>query len=150
MPLVTLRSIARLSRQDLGALAEAVALIIPVEIGLRLMTLDRLLARLSLTHAGRRQDTVSAGRLTPTRAAVLVERLGRLYPLKATCLKKSLVLLRILRRRGFSAELRLGVRQVDGRFSSHAWIDCDGHPLLDEGHANEFTTITIPAQESAT
>jgi hypothetical protein len=139
---VTVKAIARLSRQDLGILAEAAVLLLVVEVTLRLRPLDAVTARLSsvawplatLDEKGQR------------RAAALVDRLGRLYPLQATCLKRSLVLLRILRRRGSPAELRLGVRTADGEFSSHAWIECAGQLLLDEGRAGEFALLALPGQ----
>lgn len=141
---MTLGSIARLTQQDLKVLAEAAALLLPVEIGLRFLTLDALLA----TSACSRTDVEAASRqrgaMTPARAATLVDRLGALYPLKATCLKKSLILVCILQRRGFPAELRLGVRAADQTFSSHAWVECDGQLLLDDGSAPLFATLPLP------
>jgi hypothetical protein len=128
----------RLSRHDLAVLLEAGWLLPSIEIGLRVLPLDALLRRLGETAAAS-----PAGNVDPRRAALLVDHLGRLYPLDATCLKKSLVLLRVLRRRGHAAELRLGVRRIDGAFASHAWVECGDHRLLDDGDADRFATMPI-------
>jgi hypothetical protein len=64
------------------------------------------------------------------------------YP-HATCLKRSLILLRLLRKRGIPAELRLGVRKVDDDFSAHAWIECAGRTLLDGGIAHLYSTLPL-------
>jgi hypothetical protein len=127
----------RLSRHDAAVLLEAGCLLPSIELGLRVLPLDALLRRIG-GPAPRPQADVD-----PRRAALLIDRLGAIYPLNATCLKKSLVLLRVLRRRGYAAELRLGVRRVDGAFASHAWVECGDHRLLDDGDADLFEPMPI-------
>jgi hypothetical protein len=135
---MTLRGLMRLSRHDVAVLLEAGWLLPSIEIGLRLLPLDAMLRRIG--DPAHRRLAVD---VDPRRAALLVDRVGGLYPLDATCLKKSLVLLRVLRRRGHAAELRLGVRRRDGAFASHAWVECGGHRLLDDGEAELFATMPI-------
>ena len=134
---MTLRGLMRLSRHDVAILVEAGWLLPSVEIGLRVMPFDALLRQLGQTAA------TPVREIDPGRAALLVDRLGGLYPLHATCLKKSLVLLRVLRRRGHPAELRLGVRRVDGAFASHAWVECGDQRLFDDGDLDQFATLPI-------
>lgn len=50
---------------------------------------------------------------------------ARYYPW-ATCLRKSLVLWFLLRRRGIAAELQIGTRFEQGEFQAHAWVECQG------------------------
>jgi hypothetical protein len=50
-------------------------------------------------------------------------------PWDSRCLMRSLVLLRMLARRGVVCQLIIGVRPGD-KFEAHAWIEHDGHPLL--------------------
>lgn len=65
----------------------------------------------------------------PNRLGGIVEaRLG-LLPGDTRCLASSLVLLSLLARRGVSATLVIGVR-IDPDFRAHAWVELDGHPLL--------------------
>jgi Transglutaminase-like superfamily len=125
---------------DLPIIAEAIALVVPVEIGLRYRSIDSLVARL---ERRRRHPGSVARAVDVERAATVVDRLGSFYPLRATCLKKSLVLLGILRRRGVPAELRLGVRKVEGQFSAHAWIESDGRTLLATGGEHCYATLPL-------
>ena len=119
---------------------EAAALVIPVELALRRqVSLAVLVARFAGTDRNnRKRETIDVAR-----AARLVDAVAACYP-NTTCLKKSLILLRLLRKRGIPAELRLGVRKVDDDFSAHAWIECAGRTLLDGGTAHLYSTLPLP------
>jgi len=119
---------------------EAAGLVLPVELALlRRVSLDTLVARLARADRTDRggPETIDVGR-----AARLVDAVAACYP-NITCLKKSLILLRLLRKRGIPAELRLGVRKVDDDFRSHAWIECAGRTLLDGGTAHLYSTLPL-------
>lgn len=49
--------------------------------------------------------------------------------LRPSCLEQSLVLCRMLRNRGISADLRIGGRKEANRFEAHAWVELDGTVL---------------------
>lgn len=54
------------------------------------------------------------------------------FPLqKRACLRRSLVLLWLLRRHGVEARLCIGVRFLDGALDAHAWVEWQGHPVND-------------------
>lgn len=136
----------RLSIDEFVIAVEAAALILPVELALlRRVSLDRLVARPPRTgRPGRSaRETIDV-----RRAARLVDAVAACYP-HATCLKKSLILLRLLRKRGIPAELRLGVRKVDGDFSAHAWIESAGRTLLDGGTAHLYSTLPLKSRPVA-
>ena len=135
-----LRKIANLSYADCVILTEAIVCAIPVELGLRWSGFDTLVKRLGRTRRSRgRQEAVVDGE----RAARLVEAVSRCYPFNPTCLKKSLVLLWILRKRGLPAELRIGVRKVGGALQAHAWIECGGRTLLDGDIDQQFAPMPL-------
>lgn len=46
--------------------------------------------------------------------------------LRATCLRRSLVLLILLRRQGISAQLCFGARRNSQALEAHAWVEVDG------------------------
>jgi Transglutaminase-like superfamily len=48
------------------------------------------------------------------------------------CLRRSLVLVQLLARRGISAELVIGTR-TDPVFLAHAWVEHEGQPVLPPG-----------------
>ncbi len=45
------------------------------------------------------------------------------------CLLRSLVLARLLIRRGLDADLVVGIRTQDGRLAAHAWVECEGRQI---------------------
>jgi hypothetical protein len=64
---------------------------------------------------------------------------GRRGPLAATCLRQSLLVYGLLRRRGLSPEIRWGVRRDPNDFDAHAWVELDGYPL--EARAQYFQAL---------
>jgi hypothetical protein len=111
-----------------------------VELGLRWVGFDTLVRRLG------RVRRAPARRLAPfdgERAARLVEGVSRLYPFNLTCLKKSLVLLWMFRRRGLPAGFRIGVRKIDGELEAHAWIERQGSVLFDENTSSQFVPMPL-------
>lgn len=47
------------------------------------------------------------------------------------CLIRSLYLLWLLRRRGVSSDLRIGMRLTSGQLEAHAWVEVAGQPVND-------------------
>jgi Transglutaminase-like superfamily len=58
-----------------------------------------------------------------------VVKVLKLLPTDSRCLMRSLVLTRVLARRGVYAEVVIGVR-ADPSFAAHAWVEVDGRPVL--------------------
>ena len=67
------------------------------------------------------------------RLARLAAIAGRRGAIAATCLRQSLLLHFLLRRRGLGPELKLGVRKHDGNFDAHSWVELQGQPLAQDG-----------------
>jgi Transglutaminase-like superfamily len=63
------------------------------------------------------------------RLGFAVQRTLRLLPSDGACLVRSLVLVKLLGRRGISALLVIGVRS-EPSFAAHAWVEHCGHHLL--------------------
>ncbi len=61
-----------------------------------------------------------------------VARTLRLMPGDTRCLARSLVLTRLLARRGIPAKLVIGARAAPA-FLAHAWVEYDGQPVLSPG-----------------
>lgn len=151
-----------MSWQEWRLLLEAARLALFVEIALGVRPLDALLARLdgstALTIDPERGEWVEAAsaRLEPrlslgrsdaghpsrTACAHAVTLAYRLLPLPRTCLKESLVLFGLLRRRGIDARFRLGVRKEGERLVAHAWIQGKDTPL--ERTDESYLPLPIP------
>ena len=52
-------------------------------------------------------------------------------PVRATCLRRSLLLWWLLRRDGIETVVRVGVNHDDGSFNAHAWVEYLGRPVND-------------------
>ncbi|MCP5449580.1 MAG: lasso peptide biosynthesis B2 protein [Candidatus Competibacter sp.] len=61
-----------------------------------------------------------------------IERLGRLLaPLQINCLPQALVGQKLLRRKGFNAQLKIGVlKNRDDLLTAHAWLEYQGLVIL--------------------
>jgi hypothetical protein len=59
--------------------------------------------------------------------ARLVEMAARLT--RSSCLPRSLITWRLVRRQGLDCELRIGVRKRGDRIQAHAWVEMDGRSL---------------------
>jgi hypothetical protein len=78
----------------------------------------------------------------PAAESEQAQRLARLVsiaanhgPYRATCLRQSLVLWWLLRRRAIPAELHIGVRKARGELEAHAWVEGSSRALNDSQHA---------------
>lgn len=63
--------------------------------------------------------------------AKMVNLAARLSPYKANCLKRSLALWWLLRRRKIDSELKIGVRKGKTGLEAHAWVEIGGMVLND-------------------
>ena len=64
-----------------------------------------------------------------TRLARLAAIAGRRGPIHATCLRQSLLVYWLLRRRGLAPELKIGVQRIPGAMDAHAWVELEGIAL---------------------
>ncbi len=67
-----------------------------------------------------------------TRLGWVVTRTLRLIPGDTRCLARSLVLTRLLARRGVATKLVIGARATP-EFLAHAWVEHEGQPVLSAG-----------------
>ncbi|MGA2163106.1 MAG: lasso peptide biosynthesis B2 protein [Solirubrobacteraceae bacterium] len=75
----------------------------------------------------------TAGALEEARSlGWIVVRTLRLIPGDTRCLARSLVLTRLLARRGIPSTLVIGAQPAPD-FRAHAWVECDGQPVLSPG-----------------
>ena len=111
---------------------EIVAAFVRARLLLRRVPLEAALAELRPTRVldhgpGGEPDHSEARRL-----GWAVSRTLRLLPGDTRCLVRSLVLTRLLSRRGIAATLVIGARPGPS-FLAHAWVELGGIPVLDPG-----------------
>jgi hypothetical protein len=114
-------------------------LVAAVRAGLSILpfaTLRRLVARLMVPMRG-----VAREHGVVDRIAWAVPAASRYVP-RATCLTQALSAQVLLARRGYPAELRIGVaRDSHGAFNAHAWVEHDGRIIVGELGYEEFTPL---------
>jgi hypothetical protein len=102
----------------------------------------RMMRRKSIAptvHTLRGEGSVDSSHGNPQAALYEAWRLGqavqrtlRLAPGDTRCLTRSLVLTRVLARRGISSQLVIGARTKPS-FQAHAWVEQAGQPVLPAG-----------------
>jgi hypothetical protein len=113
-------------RQKVALVVEIIAVYVRVRWDLRRTGLKPTLESLrEQTGHPAGIDAVALGR----RLAAPVARTLALLPADSRCLMRSLVLTRLLARRGVSTDLVISVRP-GGHFAAHAWIEHAGVALL--------------------
>jgi hypothetical protein len=122
--------------------AEIVRLYVRVRWLMRTCTAQEAVDELRRTEAPRIPPSVPApaARITGLRVANAVERTLAVIPADGTCLKRSLVLIGLLARRGVDSQLVIGVKSGSS-FEAHAWVEHGGRPLLDT-HGDRFARLT--------
>lgn len=78
------------------------------------------------------------------RVAWAVCAASRLVPL-ASCLTQALAVQTLLARRGYAAELQIGVAwNASGAFQAHAWLECHGRIIIgDLSHLQRYTRLPL-------
>ena len=125
-----LRKFLRLSREEKTLLLRSVALIVPLRIALWVLP-SRAVFRLVARWSKRPINGESRGRFTPEQIAWAVNASGGRLLGDGPCLTQALVLLLLFKRRGYPADLRIGVRQDgDGQIRAHAWVESAGSVVI--------------------
>ena len=120
----------------------AMALLPLFWIGLRVLGLQRLQARLQRKPL-RHPAALTADELPRLGALVNSAAHHALGP--ANCLTRSLYLWWLLQRRSIDSQLRIGVRLTDGALEGHAWVEHAGVPINDRPDVSaNFTPFSEP------
>jgi hypothetical protein len=112
---------------------EILAAYVPALLRLRRRQLPELVAAARRCRLRVRiHEPTSDTRRTALRLGHAVSRTLAVLPADGRCLVSSLVLSRMLARRGIAASLVVAVRH-EPEFGAHAWVEHEGRPLLRPG-----------------
>ena len=126
----------RLSGFERGVVIEATGGLLATWLGLRLAGFRRWKSALGWLSPSANAIAPLLGASCKKSARVIARMeaaAARNLFFSTNCLEQSLVLWWLLRRRGISAELRIGARKEVGRFEAHAWVEVDSVALNDAG-----------------
>lgn len=110
-------------------LVEAIVLLAVAKVGLLWMRFPRLRRRFEISP--RKQVRSGDGEQGAYLVAKSINRAGRRILGDSSCLPQALAGVWMLRRRGYPAELKLGVRKVDGgKVIAHAWVEYNQETII--------------------
>ena len=136
-----MRKLRALPVRDWFVLCYACLLMPVVWVSLRAFGLPRTLA---WAVAPRPSEQIHDSRV-PTHASLgrLVNIAAGYGPIRAACLVRSLVLVRILSGRGMTGTLQVGVRKgAPSQLDAHAWVEYEGLPVNDHPNvAKDFAVF---------
>lgn len=115
--------------ERLRLLAEILVSYVAVWRDLRRNPIERVVERLRAGAAASRPGATSSTVPEATRLGWIVVRSLSILPGDTRCLRRSLVLMRLLGRRGIPARLVIAARS-EPEFAAHAWVECEGVPVL--------------------
>ena len=84
-----------------------------------------------------KEDALRISEIT-TRMVSAASRYGLYH---ATCLRKSIVLVYLLRKQGIESEVCIGTRRNGGTFEAHAWVEYEGTVINDRADIRENYTL---------
>jgi hypothetical protein len=139
------RRLRTLSAADRRLLAEAGLLLVLIRIGLWLLPYPMLRRVLDRVRSSGREPP----REFPTLVSWAVTAVARRLP-GMTCLVQSLTAQTLLHRRGFRADLRIGVqgraKSAARPLEAHAWVECEGRVVVGEvQNLADYTVLTRTA-----
>jgi len=120
-----------------GLVVEVLRAYVCARISVKRYGLPQTLDRLRDTTIDCRLSTVD-----PKRLGRVVTRTLAPLPADTRCLMRSLVLTRVLARRGIATRLVIGVHPGE-RFAAHAWVEHDGAALLPTGGSDFDELVTL-------
>lgn len=120
-----LTTILGLPPREIALLAAAWSWLLVADLALRLLPLVK-------THRCLAPQAMAGpGSIPADRVAFLVAAAARHHLYDMTCLRRSLVLERLLRRCGHPALLQIGVCRQGGELRAHSWVEHEGQPIGD-------------------
>lgn len=135
----------RLGGGDRRLLVHAALWLLATDLGLRTLGFARTRRLLAVgrTPCFPSDAPPAWGEIDAVAWAVAAAAAHHLYPMR--CLARSLVLERLLARRGVPSELRIGMQRDEEGFRAHAWIECFGRPVAEgEGVRGRFASVALP------
>ncbi len=137
------RAFFSLASEERDVLLEAWCLLLLADLALRWLPWRRVEGLLAPAQGSSRLTLLS-----PARLATLVEIAARHHLVPMTCLRRALVLRRLLSRTGSSGALRLGVRREANELLAHAWVEVGERPLGDDPQVALRFAPLLPAHSA--
>ena len=118
-----------LSAQDWRRFLRAWGLLLLVDLGLRTISFRSVQWKRPLGRARNAENASAETGKIIKRTQDMVELAARYHIYPMTCLRRSLVLQRMLAVQGIQTDLRFGAQYDHGALTAHAWLEYGGQPV---------------------
>ena len=137
----TIANFLALSGKDKGLFAEASLFLLAVRLAFIFLSFDTAVKIMRLAP-GESPECGDAGKEARDAAAAVI-RAARHIPCRARCLEQAFALLLMLRRRGLSGTVHLGLSRAPrtNALVAHAWSRCGATRLTGADNADRFASI---------
>ncbi len=129
-----------LSLAEVWFLVEATAAVVAFDLALRLFSSKTCLAVFE-SKGGSHQKQEGADL---QRMVWLVELADRYAPGRSSCLRQSAALAWLLRRRGITTNLRIGVAREEGNILAHSWLESGEGKLFGLSETDKYVPLSSP------
>ena len=129
-----------LSLAEVWFLVEATAAVVAFDLALRLFSSKTCLAVFE-SKGGSQQKQEGADL---QRMVWLVEVADRYAPGRSSCLRQSAALAWLLRRRGITTNLRIGVAREEGNILAHSWLESGEGKLFGLSDNDKYAPLSSP------
>jgi hypothetical protein len=121
------------------------AWVIVLSISVKLTSLPGVLQLISVRASGRPAvDPATAAKLANAVDLLLASDVLCFRP---SCWKRTLILHRYLALSGIESRIKFGVRKdANGKLVGHAWLECDGEPILEASVPAYAVTLRFPTE----
>lgn len=130
-----------LSPAEVWCLVQAAAAVVAFDVALRLLSSKTCLALFDRKPSLYRRERG----VKPQRMAWLVEVADRYAPGKPSCIRQAAALAWLLRRRGVTTSLRIGVAREKGKLVAHGWLESNDAKLFGLSERNKYALLSSPA-----
>lgn len=127
---------------DVRIFLKAWLLLAIVDIGLRWVRFGRLMKWLEWRLPERTAPEAGSDYRWIDRTRRWVDAAANHHVVEMTCLRRALVLRRLLGMGGVASEVRLGVRRSGESVTAHAWLECGGRNLGES--LDQFSVLESP------
>ncbi len=140
-----LRQLHELTANDWRTLMTAMFMLPLIDAGLRIWGFRRVYSALNAMTPCPPESNPSLSDADMTALVRMVNVAADRGLVHITCLRRSLAVWWLLRRRGVVSEIQIGVRREQGLFEAHAWVERDGVVLNDRADIGlAFATLASP------
>jgi len=135
----------RANPAEIRVFATSIAVMGMMRVALAAAPLQRVILWMNEDHA-RRRGKKPVG-LDVQRAALRIVQASAYCPLPTTCLSRTLAAHLMMSRLGFTSVPRIGVRNANGHFAAHAWLECQDGIVIGDASPDGETYTPVQSLE---